>query len=149
MPGSARDLQAGGKVRRLAHDPALLPIAGGDQVADDDLPGANADTNPQRLGRLEPSHRVNESKAGPYRLLGIILVRLRVAEIHKHPIAHVLGDKAAEAGDRLGDAAMIHADDLAQILGIQARCERRRADQIAEQHGELPAFGNVMRLRLG
>ena len=44
---------------------------------------------------------------------------------------------------------MIDADDLAQVLGIEARRERRRADQIAEQHGELPAFGNVMRRRLG
>jgi hypothetical protein len=39
---------------------------------------------------LEPSYGVNESETGPCRLLGVILVRLRVAEIHKHPIAHVL-----------------------------------------------------------
>jgi hypothetical protein len=90
---------------------------------------------------LEPPNGINESQAGPYRLLGIVLVRPRVAEVHQHPIAHVLGDKAVEVGDRIGDAAMIHADDLAQVLGIKARRQRRRADQIAEQHGELPAFG--------
>ena len=28
--------------------------------------------------------------------LGIVLVRLRVAEIHQHPIAHVFGDKTGE-----------------------------------------------------
>ena len=134
-------MQAGGKVRRLAHDAAFLSIAGGDQVADDDLPGANGDTYPQRLGCLEPPDGGNESLAGPHRLLGVILVCLRVAEVHQLPIAHVLGDKAAEAADRIGDAAMLHADDLAQVLGIQARRERRRTDQIAEQHAELPAFG--------
>jgi hypothetical protein len=48
------------------------------------------------------------------------LVRLRVAEIQQHPVAHVVGDKAVEARDRLGDAAVIGADDLAQVLGIQA-----------------------------
>ena len=53
------------------------------------------------------------------------LVRPRVAEVHQHPIAHVPGDKAVEAGDRVGDAAMIPADDLAQVLGIQARRQRR------------------------
>jgi hypothetical protein len=36
---------------------------------------------------------------------------------------------------------MIHADDFAQVLGIEARRERCRADQIAEQNGELPTFG--------
>jgi hypothetical protein len=119
--GFGKRLQAGGKVRRLAHDPALLSIAGDDQVADDDLAGANADANPQRLGYLEPPDGINESLAGPHRLLGVGLVRLRVAEVHQHPIAHVLGDKTAEAADRIGDAAMIHADDLAQVLWIEAR----------------------------
>src|SRR6516162_11163769 len=37
--GFGKRLQAGGKVRRLAHDPALLSIAGSDQIADNDLPG--------------------------------------------------------------------------------------------------------------
>jgi hypothetical protein len=72
-----------------------------------------------------------------------MLMRLRVAKVHQNPIPYVLGDKAVEAGDRIGDAAMIQADDLAQVFGIQARRERRRADQIAEQHGELPAFRKV------
>jgi hypothetical protein len=90
---------------------------------------------------LEPPNGVNESKAGPHRLLGVVLVRLRVAEVHQHPIAHVIGDEAVEAGDRIGDAAVIGADDLAQVLGVQARRQRRRADQITEHHGELPAFG--------
>jgi hypothetical protein len=36
---------------------------------------------------------------------------------------------------------VIRRDDLAQILRIEARGERRRADEVAEHHGELPAFG--------
>src|SRR4051794_31685103 len=47
--GFSKSLQPGGEVRRLAHDAALLPIAGGDQIANDDLSGADADTNPQWL----------------------------------------------------------------------------------------------------
>ena len=96
--GFGKSLQAGGEVRRLAHDAALLPFAGGDQIADDDLSGSDADANPQWLGLLEPPDGIDESKAGSHRLLGGVLVRLRVAEIHQHAIAHVLGDKAAEAG---------------------------------------------------
>jgi hypothetical protein len=64
-------------------------------------------------------------------------MRLRIAEIDQHPIAHVFGDKAGEPGDRVGDAAVIGADDLAQILRVVARRQRRRADQIAEHHGQL------------
>jgi hypothetical protein len=127
--GSARACRRAARFGGLAHDAALLAFAGGDQVADDDLPGANADTNPQRLRRLGPPDRINESQAGPYRLLGVVLMRLWVAEVHQHPIAHVLGDKAVEAGDRVSDATMIRADDLAQVLGVQACRKRRRADR--------------------
>jgi len=41
----------------------------------------------------------------------------RIAEIDQHPIAHVLGDKAVEAADRIADRAVI-ADQLAQILWV-------------------------------
>ena len=51
------------------------------------------------------------------------------------------GDKAARAGDGVGDAAVIGADNIAQILGIEARRQRCRADQIAEHHGKLAPLG--------
>jgi hypothetical protein len=60
-------------------------------------------------------------------------VRLRVAEVDEHAVAHVFGDEAGEAGNGVGDAAVVGADDLAQILGIEPRRQRRRADQIAER----------------
>ena len=91
--------------------------------------------------------RIDESKASSHRLLGGVLVRLRVAEIHQHSIAHVLGDKAAEMGDRIGDTAMIRSDDLTQVLGIQTRRERRRADEINEHDGQLSTLGDRLRRR--
>ena len=42
---------------------------------------------------------------------------------------------------------MICGDDLAQILGIEPRRERGRADQVAEHHRQLPAFGIAARGR--
>ena len=83
------------------------------------------------------------AKPGAHRALGVVLMRLRIAEINQHAVAHVLGDKPAKAADGVGDAAMIGADDLAQILGIEARRQRRRADQIAEHDGQLPPLGRV------
>jgi hypothetical protein len=49
---------------------------------------------------------------------------LRIAEINEHPVAHVLGDKAGEATDRIGDRAVIGADQLAEILRVVPRRQR-------------------------
>src|SRR5207237_747544 len=105
--GVGKSLQAGGEVRRLTHDAALLPFAGSDQIANDDLSGADADTNPQWLGLWESPNGIDESKASAHRLLGGVLVRLRVAEINQNSVAHIFGDKAAEVRDRIGDTAVI------------------------------------------
>jgi hypothetical protein len=74
-------------------------------------------------------------------MLGVMLVGQRIAEIGQHPVAHVLRDEPTGLADEIGAAAVIRADDLAQILGIEPRRECRRADQIAEHHRQLPALG--------
>ena len=66
---------------------------------------------------------------------------LRVAKIDQNPIAHVLGDEPINAADGRGDRTVIVADHLTQILGVKPGREHRRADQIAEHHRQLPAFG--------
>ena len=45
--------------------------------------------------------------------LGVVLMRLGIAKIDQDTVAHVFGDKPGETGDRLGDAAVICADDVA------------------------------------
>jgi hypothetical protein len=75
------------------------------------------------------------------RPLSIILMRLRVAEIDQHAIAHIPGDEAIEPGDDFADGAVIGGDDLAIILGIEAPRQRGRADEIAEHHRELAPLG--------
>jgi hypothetical protein len=64
-----------------------------------------------------------------------------LAEIDQHSVAHVLGDKAVEIVDRLTDRAIVVADLLAQILGVEPRRQRSRADKIAEHDRQLPPFG--------
>ena len=134
-------LQAGGDVRGLADNPTLLRGARADQVADHNEAASNAEAHVHWLGRGESADGIDDGEPGADRPLGIVLVRLRVAKINEHAIAHIFGDKAREPGDRVGDTAVVGADQLAQILGIIARRQRRRADQIAEHHGELAAFG--------
>ena len=53
---------------------------------------------------------LDHRQPGAHRALGVVLMRLRIAEIDQHAIAHVLGDKAGEAADRVGDGAVIGAD---------------------------------------
>ena len=72
--------------------------------------------------------------------LGIVLMRLGIAEIYQHAVAHTLGDKPAKAADGVGDAAVVRTDDLAQILGIEAGGQRRRADQVAERGACAPGM---------
>ncbi len=126
-------LQPGGKVRRLADDPALLRGTGADQVANHDKAAGDTKPHIQPFRRREPADRVDDGEPGPQRPLGIVLMRLRIAEI--------LGDKTGVPGDRIGDATLIGADHLAQILGIVARRQCRRADQIAEHHRQLAPLG--------
>jgi uncharacterized protein YqeY len=51
--------------------------------------------------------------------------------------------------DRLGAAAMIGADDGAQILRIEVCRQCGRADQVAEHQGELAALGGICSRRRG
>src|SRR5439155_9248670 len=76
--------------------------------------------------------------------LGIVLMRSRVAKIDEHAVAHVSRDKALGLTDDFGDFTVISAHDIAQILGIEPRRERRRADEVAKHHGELPPCGTGM-----
>jgi hypothetical protein len=93
----------------------------------------------------EPADRVNDREPSAGRALGVILMRLGIAEINEHAVAHIFGDKTAKPGNGVGDRAVVAADQLAQVLGIKAGGQWRRADQIAEHHGQLPP----LRLRLG
>jgi hypothetical protein len=68
-------------------------------------------------------------------------MRLRVTEISQHPVTEILGNKAAGAGDYLGATAVIGADDLAQLLGIEPRRQCRGSDEVSEHDRELAAFG--------
>jgi hypothetical protein len=76
-----------------------------------------------------------------------MLVRMRIAEIREHAVAHVLGNKTAVALDHFRATTMISADDYPQALGIEPSRQRRRAHQIAKHHRELTAFSGVVWFR--
>jgi hypothetical protein len=69
---------------------------------------------------IEAANSVDAGEASPHRPFGVVLMRLRVAEINQHPIAHVPGDNTIGCGDYFSDGAVISGDDLAIIFGIEA-----------------------------
>lgn len=47
---------------------------------------------------------------------------------------------AVERGDRLRHGLVIVAQQVLQVFGIEPGCQRRRSDQVAEHHGQVPAL---------
>ena len=67
----------------------------------------------------------------------------------QHPVAHITGDEPVEPAHRLSHSSVIGANHLAQILRVEPRGQRRRADQVTEHHRELPALGQVRGIECG
>ncbi len=91
---------------------------------------------------------VQRAERGAHRARGVVLVGLRVAEVHEQPVAEVLRDVARVALDHCRRRILIGAHDAAEIFGVEALREIGGAHQVAEHHGELAALG-VGRLRKG
>jgi len=96
------------------------------QIADNHQSCGDPDTRLELDGHdIEATNRIDYAQSGPDGALGIVLMGSRVAEIDQDSVAYVLGDKPVEPRDDLGGGVVICAGDLAQILGIEARRERR------------------------
>ncbi len=149
--GHGERLQARREVRRLADDRLLLRRAVADHVADNDSPRGDADPKLQRNVDLsmEMRHGLDQHEPGAHRLLGVILMRVGIAEIGKDAVSHMSGDVSLVTVDHLGDAGVIRSNHLPHVLRVQLRREGRRADQIAKHHRKLASLGVVPRRGLG
>ena len=90
---------------------------------------------------IELRHRFHDPQPRPHRPLGIIFMGLGIAEVDQQAIAEILGDIPVIAGDHLGAGLLIGPHDLAPVFRVELAGEHGRVHQIAEQHGELAAFG--------
>ena len=90
---------------------------------------------------FSPLTACDQLQPRPHRSLGVVLMGLRIAEVHEHAVAHVLRDEPAEAAHGLGDALLIGRNDLAQVLRVHAGGECRRTDEVREHHRDLAALG--------
>ena len=97
---------------------------------------------------FNPPTACDQLQPGPHRSLGVVLMGLRIAEVHEHAVAHVLRHEPAEALHGLGDAFLVRGNDLAQVFRVHAGRECRRTDKVREHHGDLSALCGVLGLRL-
>ena len=153
-PGRGERLEAGGEIGRLADHRLLLRRTLADQLADHHQPRGDAD--PCREGPAfadaELRDRRDQFQPGAHRPLHLVLVRLRIAEVGEHAVAHVLRDMAAPALDGSHHAAMVGADEVAHVLGVEAPAELGRAGEVDEHDRQLAPLacrhGQIARRRL-
>ena len=114
------------------------------------LPGleANARGELRRVSAgvpgVEFAERLLDGERGAHRAFGVVLLRLRIAEQGHQPVAEFLQHMAAEAGHRRRGLVEIGVDEVAPVLRVEFRGEARRADEIAEHHGDRPALGKFL-----
>ncbi|HVI61841.1 MAG TPA: hypothetical protein VM910_04490 [Bradyrhizobium sp.] len=149
--GLSQGLKAGCKVRRLSDHRVLAQRTLAAEVADhhDAARDANADRERFRGARLELSNGGDDIEPRPHGSLGIVFVRDWIAEISQYPVAPELGEEAVIGSRDTGAGGVIGIDHSAHVLRIEAGRQRRRANQIADHHGEVTAFGLVTRHRFG
>jgi hypothetical protein len=125
-------------VRRLAEDLAI--------VSDHYRAGVQADAHgqarpvPSGECGVEQPQGVHDRQARPDRAFRVVLARGGPAEVDEQAIAELAGDVAAEAPDGAGCGLLILREEVAPLLGVELLRERRRADQVAEEHRELAAL---------
>jgi hypothetical protein len=149
VAGSGDALDAGGDVRGLAE---RLP-AGRAVVADHDRAAMDADAGLERdaVPAGDPlahdGEIAQDLPAAADRAHRVVLLGARVAEVHHRAVALPAGRVAAVALDRGLHALLVGADDLAQLLGIEALAERCRRHQVAGHHRDQPPLGGALGAR--
>ncbi len=113
----------------------------------DDRPGLDADARGQfrrafgDVPGVEVGKRALDRERRAHGALGVVLLRLRIAEERHQPVAELLQHMTAKIGHRRRSLVEIGVDEVAPVLGVQLRGEARRADEIAEHHRDRPTFG--------
>jgi hypothetical protein len=136
-----RALQARRDVGRLADDVDGLTPRAGTHLTDDDDAGVDPDACRRRreiwASRRDACHGAYDLEPGPHGAGGVVLVGDRMAEEHEQAVADVADDHSAVGLDDRRRRRLVREDEGAQLLGIERFGERRGADEIDEDDGQL------------
>ena len=120
-------------------------------LADQHLAGGDPDAHAKHdvAERAQARDIAHDAKGCTNGAFGVVLVRLRVAEIRKYPVATEPRDLAAVLFDRGNAARLIGTEKNAHLLGVQPRREFRRCRKVRKQDRQLPSLGALVRARCG
>ena len=97
--------------------------------------GCDADAGAQGCtSALQRGHCLGYFQTGTHRPFGIVFMSVGKAEIGQHAVAQIFREEAIEPSDHVGDASVIGCDDLAELFRVEARCQHRRVDEVAEHN---------------
>jgi hypothetical protein len=130
---AASEVRRGAERERLA-----LPLA--PDLVDDHEPRVDAEADLHRARTRALAEATLDVDRAADRALRVVFVRLRIAEISQDAVAEILRDVTFVGPDRLRAHALVVVQHLAQVFGIDALGELRRAHQVAEHHAQLPAL---------
>src|SRR5262245_41745859 len=82
--GPGQSLQASGEIGRIAGDVVLDYLA-----ADDNQPSGNPNPGVELFGLIEPRYPIDQRQSASRGPLGIVLMRLRIAEINQNTVTHI------------------------------------------------------------
>jgi hypothetical protein len=139
-PRRCKACQARGEKRRCA-DGGGLRCRSIAALAEHDETRRDADARRQRLDEALDAQRAHgpaHLETRPNRPLGILLVRLRIAEIGNDPVLRAFGDRAAVLRHHVPDAPVAGCHDLAKVLGVEAGRKAHGVRHAAGHDGELP-----------
>src|SRR5581483_8025308 len=87
----------------------------------------------------------DEIERGPYRPLGVVLLRDRRPPDGHDRVADELLHRAAVDLDQAAAAVEIAREELAHLLGVARLRQGREADEVGEEDGDEPALGSRLR----
>ena len=147
-------LEARGDVDGVAERvPGVVPVVAVLLDADDDRPRVHADTDRERdaVGRLDLlrvlGQRALDGERGAQGALGVVLVRDGDAEERQHLVADELRHGAVEAPDLLGHDPHDLVDQELRALRAELLRDRRRADDVRDEHRDDPPLACCHRHR--
>jgi hypothetical protein len=86
----------------------------------------------RRQSHPEEGYGIEDFQPCPHGPLGVVLVRLRIAEIDQQAIPQVLRDVAVKALDHVGTGGLIGAYDLAIVFQVELSGEGSRVHEVAK-----------------
>lgn len=136
--GHCRGLDTCRDVGRVAKRLCLGPFF----ASEDHGTRVQPNTNSQRHSApgLHVLHRGNDREPCAHPALGIVLVRVGIAEEGDEAVAEILGHVPLKAADGLSRRVAIASGEVAPLFGVELGSDLGRPDEIAEENCELAAL---------